>query len=166
MMAEAVQEAAGTPSEEKHLDIKLELPVDAFIPPTYIARESLRMEAYRQIERVRTPEDATSLREELEDRYGPLPEPVTNLLIVAELRAFLALHGITEATVRQGVLKIRPLPKLSDSQEVRLRRTLRNATYKPTLDTLIVPVPSNGLAGWMLETLVGLLGPVDAKAAT
>ncbi|HEY8203061.1 MAG TPA: transcription-repair coupling factor, partial [Actinomycetota bacterium] len=94
MMAEAVQEAAGTPSEEKHLEIKLELPVDAFVPPTYIARESLRMEAYRQIERVRAPEDAASLREELEDRYGPLPEPVANLLVVAELRAFLAGHGI------------------------------------------------------------------------
>jgi transcription-repair coupling factor (superfamily II helicase) len=159
MMSEAVHEVAGTAVEDKQLDIKLELPVDAFVPPTYIARESLRMEAYRQIERVRTPEDAASLREELEDRYGPLPEPVANLLVVAELRAFLALHGITEATVRQGVLKIRPLPQLSDSQEVRLRRTLRNATYKPTLDTLIVPVPSTGLASWMLETLVGLLGP-------
>jgi transcription-repair coupling factor (superfamily II helicase) len=128
------------------------------VPPTYIARESLRMEAYRQIERVRTTEDAASLREELEDRYGPLPDPVANLLVVAELRAFLGQHGITEATVRQGVLKIRPLPQLSDSQEVRLRRTLRNATYKPALDTLLVPVPSTGLATWMLEKLTGLLG--------
>jgi transcription-repair coupling factor (superfamily II helicase) len=162
MMSEAVREAAGTPSEDK-LDVKLELPVDAFVPPTYIARESLRMEAYRQMERVRTAADAASLREELEDRYGPLPESVANLLAVAELRAFLAYHGIQEAAVRQGVLKIRPLPKLSDSQEVRLRRTLRTATYKESIDTLLVPVPSANLATWVLETLTGLLSHGEGR---
>jgi transcription-repair coupling factor (superfamily II helicase) len=115
------------------------------------------MEAYRQIERVRTAEDAAALREELQDRYGPLPEPVANLLDVAELRAFFAAHGISEATVRQGVLKVRPLPLLSDSQEVRLRRTLKGATYKPALDTLLVPVPSAELASWVLATFKALL---------
>ncbi|MGH2689818.1 MAG: TRCF domain-containing protein, partial [Actinomycetota bacterium] len=156
MMSEAVREAAGTPSEDT-LDVKLELPVDAYVPAGYIARESLRMEAYRQIERVRTAEDAASLAEELQDRYGPLPAPVANLLLVAELRAFLGRHGIQEASVRQGVLKVRPLPRLVDSQEVRLRRTLPNATYKESIDTLLVPVPAAGLAAWVLGTLTRLL---------
>jgi transcription-repair coupling factor (superfamily II helicase) len=157
MMAEAVSELKGAQPDE-FPRIRIDLPVDAFIPASYIARESLRMDAYRRIEKVRSPEDAESLREELEDRYGPPPESVGNLLIVAELRAFLAEHGISEVSARDGQLRVRPIPVLLDSQEVRLKRMLPRASYKEVSQTLLIPaVPASDLAGWVLENLRAIL---------
>src|SRR5260370_24994365 len=116
MMREAVEELAGTPVVAPG-EVRIDLPVDAFIPPSYIARESLRIEAYRQIEKVRSAEEVEALREELTDRYGAPPEPTANLLAVADLRASMAEARITEAAVRDAVLKAPPLPSLLDSHE-------------------------------------------------
>jgi transcription-repair coupling factor (superfamily II helicase) len=140
MMGEAVRELSGTPAPER-LEVRIDLPVDAFIPAGYIARESLRIETYRQIEAIRGPQDAASLAEELEDRYGALPDPVRNLLGVAELRAFLAELASSEASLRNGVLKVRPFPLLAPSQEVRLQRRFPGAAYKTATNTLLLPTP-------------------------
>ena len=156
MMSEAVANLSGG-EEQPKLEIKLDLPADAFIPADYIARESLRMEAYRQIEKIRSEQDAEALTEELADRYGPLPAPVSNLILVAQLRAFLAEQGVTEASVRNGVLKLRPFPLLADSQEVRLRRKFPGATYKQVSDTLLLPVPAKDLVAWVLDSLRAIL---------
>ncbi len=157
MMNEAVQELAGTPVVAP-VEVRIDLPVDAFIPPSYIARESLRIESYRQIEKVRTAEEVASLREELADRYGPPPAPTENLLAVAELRAYMAEAGITEIAVRDGVMKVRPVPSLLDSQEVRLERLHPGAAYKPVTGTLIIPgAPAIDLAGWVLSSVRRLL---------
>ncbi|MEA2565110.1 MAG: hypothetical protein QOD49_287, partial [Actinomycetota bacterium] len=156
MMNEAVQELAGTPVAAP-VEVRIDLPVDAFIPPSYIARESLRIEAYRQIEKVRSAEEVEALREELTDRYGAPPEPTANLLAVADLRAYMAEVGITELGVRDGVMKARPVPSLLDSQEVRLARLHPGSTYKPVTGTLIIPAPGRDLIAWVLATLRGLL---------
>lgn len=156
MMAEAVSDLSGKKPEKK-LEIKLDLPADAFIPASYIGRESLRMEAYRQIERIRSDEDAAKLREELIDRYGPIPGAAENLILVAQLRAFLAEHAIAEATVREGILKVRPFPLLLDSQEVRLGRKFPKATIKQASDTLLLPVPAKGLVAWVIDSLRAIL---------
>ncbi|HEX2052933.1 MAG TPA: helicase-related protein, partial [Actinomycetota bacterium] len=158
MMTETIEELTGRVPEPK-LQIKLDIPADAYIPAAYIQRESLRMEAYRQIEQVRAPEDVLALLEEFTDRYGPVPAPLSTLLIVAELRAYLAEKGITEAGVRNGLMKLRPLPALRDSQQVRLRRKYPNATYKEVSGTLLLPVPAADTAKWVLDTLRDILDP-------
>ncbi|MGH2997443.1 MAG: TRCF domain-containing protein, partial [Gaiellaceae bacterium] len=156
MMTEAVQSMIGTKPEEK-LDVRIDLPADAFVPAAYIARESLRIETYRRIEQLRSAPDAAELRAELEDLYGPVPEPVSNLLTVAELRAFLAEQGIEEVGVRNGILRVRPLPTLRDSQEVRLQRLFPKAEVKEVTRTLLMPAPAAGLTSWVLESLRTLL---------
>ncbi len=66
--------------------MKIELPVDAHLPHDYAPGERLRLEAYRAIASADSEEDVAAVREELADRYGKLPEPVENLLLVAGLR--------------------------------------------------------------------------------
>ncbi|HWD08102.1 MAG TPA: transcription-repair coupling factor [Actinomycetota bacterium] len=156
MMNEAIQELSGTPVEVP-VEVRIDLPVDAFVPPTYIARESLRIEAYRQIEKVRTGGEVIALREELTDRYGPPPEPTENLLAVAELRAYMAEVGLTDISVRNGVLKAQPVPSLKDSQEVRLERLFPGSVYKPVTGTLIMPAPARQLVTWVLSSLRAIL---------
>ncbi|MEO7804403.1 MAG: transcription-repair coupling factor, partial [Actinomycetota bacterium] len=156
MMAEAVSQLTQKEPEAK-IQLKLDLPTDAFIPASYIARESLRMDAYRQIEKIRSPEDEGKVREELVDRYGPVSPSVDNLLVVATLRAFLSDVGVDEAIVRNGILKMRPWPLLADSQEVRLEAKFPKAIYKQSTSTLLLPVPANNLAKWVLETVHAIL---------
>lgn len=156
MMDEAVNQLKGEEPAPK-IEVKIDLPIDAFIPPSYIGRESLRMEAYRQIERVRSTDDAAALKEEFEDLYGSVPESVQNLLLVAEVRAFMADRKITEMSVRDGVLKVRPFPALLESQEIRLRRLHPRSTYKQVTDTLLIPAPADDLASWVLNSLRAIL---------
>lgn len=156
MMGEAISELSGR-VPEKELEVRLDIPADAYVPAPYIARESLRMETYRQIEKIRSDEGADALREELIDRYGALPQPVETLIQVAQLRALLASHGIAEATVRDAVMKLRPFPLLSDSQEVRLARKFRDAIYKQLSATLLLPVPAKDTVGWVLSSLRAIL---------
>lgn len=159
MMNEAITALSGR-TEAPKLKVKLDIPADAYIPADYIARESLRMEAYRQIERVRSPEDAAALVEELTDRYGPVPASLTTLLTVAELRAYLAGQGITDAAVRDGVLKLRPVPPLAESQQMRLKRKHKGSIYKEVSGTLLMTVPATDVPHWVLESLRDILEPV------
>ncbi|CAN5742753.1 transcription-repair coupling factor [soil metagenome] len=158
MMTETIEELTGRSPEPK-LQIKLDIPADAYIPAEYIQRESLRMEAYRQIEQVRSPEDVVALIEEFTDRYGPVPKPLSTLLVVAELRSYLAEKGITEAGVRNGLMKLRPVPELRDSQQVRLRRKFPTALYKEVSGTLLLNVPAGDTARWVLDSLRDILDP-------
>ena len=62
--------------------------MDAYIPSEYIRDEKQKIEIYKKIRSVRTLEEARDLEEEIEDRFGDLPEPVINLLRVARIRAY------------------------------------------------------------------------------
>ena len=72
LVAEAVSELKGEPIRVP-VEITVDLPVDAFLPPEYVEREDLRLEAYRRLAEVRDPAAVEDLRTEWLDRYGPLP---------------------------------------------------------------------------------------------
>ena len=67
-------------------EVRVELPVDAHIPHDYVTGERLRLEAYTRIAAIDSDDDIVAVREELTDRYGPLPSQVQSLLAVARLR--------------------------------------------------------------------------------
>ncbi len=68
------------------LDVVVDLPWAAYLPRDYAAGQKLRVEVYRRLTRVRTLERLEEFREELRDRFGPVPEPAQWLLRVQELR--------------------------------------------------------------------------------
>src|SRR5262249_11495337 len=72
------------------LEVTIELPWPAFLPRDYVAGQRLRIEAYRRLARLRRPERLEDFRQELRDRFGPLPEPVEWLVRLAELRLLAA----------------------------------------------------------------------------
>ena len=74
MVTEAVAEMKGEPIRPP-AEIKLDVPTDAFLPTDYVAKEELRLEAYRRLAAVTTPSEVDDIRAEWEDRYGPLPTP-------------------------------------------------------------------------------------------
>ncbi|HEY2428321.1 MAG TPA: TRCF domain-containing protein, partial [Acidimicrobiales bacterium] len=120
--------------------IKLELPLDAYLPPDYVSREDLRIEAYRRLAVVTTPVEVADIAQEWADRFGPPPPPAEALLRVARLRAECARVGVREVAVAKDVARISPI-RLRTSQTVRLQRRFPRAVYKDELGQLILPMP-------------------------
>ncbi len=87
---------------EEPKEVRIDLPVDAHLPPDYIGSDRLRLEAYRRL--AAAPDDATvdSVIDELVDRYGPLPEPALRLVAVARLRLLARAYGVTEIGASVG----------------------------------------------------------------
>jgi len=129
---------------EEPKDVRIDLPVDAHLPPDYIASDRLRLEGYRRLAAAHDDAAVDSVVEELVDRYGPLPEPVQRLVAVARLRLLLRHYGVTEVSaLSESTLRVAPL-QLVDSQQLRLKRMYPGAHYRATTSTVQVPIPRAG----------------------
>jgi transcription-repair coupling factor (superfamily II helicase) len=78
----------------------------ACIPLSYIADPRQRIEVYRKLAEVMTPEDLDALRAEWRDRFGPLPDAVELLLQVAGLRLLAGAKGITMLETKGDKLRL------------------------------------------------------------
>jgi transcription-repair coupling factor (superfamily II helicase) len=170
MVIEAVGELKGeTPKEPA--EIKIELPLDANIPHDYIAKEPLRLDAYRRLAEVTTQESVDDIMNEWIDRYGPIPDRAQALLSVARLRAECVRIGLREAVVTKatgagsmmmpGAMSARLSPvDLKTSQEIRLQRIAKTAIYKQKENLIILPMkPKTDV----VEFLLAFLGELYPK---
>jgi len=122
------------------------LPVDAHLPHTYIPGERLRLEAYKKLAQVVSEEELAEVEAELIDRYGPLPEPVSNLVAVARLRVLARRAGVSEIAVQGNHVRFAPVD-LRESQELRLTRLYPKSLYKAGVRTMLVPKPMTARVG-------------------
>jgi transcription-repair coupling factor (superfamily II helicase) len=102
------------------------------------------------------------LREELEDRFGPIPEPVTNLLDLQRARIALGDAGARTVEFRAGRLRVSPVELDSGRVEV-LNEHLPEAIYQWRERTIAVPVPEE--AGARLGALLALADGLGAARA-
>lgn len=132
---------------EEPKDVRIDLPVDAHLPPEYINSDRLRLEAYRRLAAAPDDQAINAVIDELTDRYGPLPEPAGRLVAVARLRLLCRSVGISEVSVASATtLKLAPMT-LPDSAQLRLKRLHPSASYRATTATVQVPLPRAGGAG-------------------
>ncbi|MCH7712140.1 MAG: transcription-repair coupling factor [Chloroflexi bacterium] len=80
---------------------RLELPLPARIPDSYMEHLPSRLAVYQRIARIKDRSEVEDLREELRDRFGPLPQDTENLLVLADFRVLAGSVGI-ESVVHQG----------------------------------------------------------------
>ncbi|MFJ1750108.1 transcription-repair coupling factor [Streptomyces sp. NPDC088116] len=150
MVGEAVADyrasLEGGVEEEPPLEVKIELPVDAHVPHDYAPGERLRLQAYRAIASATAEADIAAVREELTDRYGKLPEPVENLLLVAGLRMLARACGVGEIVLQGPNIRFAPV-ELRESQELRLKRLHPRTVIKPAAHQILVPRPTAGKIG-------------------
>jgi len=158
LMREAVEEYRTGAPVQTEPEIRIDLPVDAHLPTDYVPDETLRLDAYRKIAAVRDARAVAAVRDELTDRYGPLPEPAQRLLSVAALRAAIRRWGILEITTTpRRTVRVSPV-HLTDSQEIRLQREYAGAVYNTAAGALELPLPRRGdLVAWTAQQLKGLL---------
>ncbi|MGC2005940.1 transcription-repair coupling factor, partial [Trebonia sp.] len=145
MIGEAVRELRDDAPAERP-EVRVELPVNAHIPHDYVPGERLRLAAYTSIAAIDSEADVTAVREELEDRYGALPPPVVTLLDVARLRFAARQAGLTDIALQGSHVRFAPV-QLPDSRVVRVQRLYPKTLLKPTVRTMLVPVPKTGASG-------------------
>lgn len=150
----------------------MELPIDAHIPHDYIAHERLRLEAYAKISAAVTEADRAGLREELTDRYGPIPEPIDRLFAVANLRDRAREAGLAEITSQGKYVRFSPV-ELPDSAQLRLKRLYPQTVLKPAIRTILVPHPLTAKLGGkpltdaaLLDWAEGLIGAIFTSSVS
>ena len=139
LVGEAVASFRGE-GEEAPVEVKIDLPVDAHLPHDYVPGERLRLEAYKKLAAVVDAQELAEIEAELLDRYGPLPEPVKNLVEVARLRTVARRAGIADISVQGNFVRFGPV-QLRESQQLRLQRLYPKSLVKDPVRTMLVPKP-------------------------
>jgi transcription-repair coupling factor (superfamily II helicase) len=79
-------------------DVTLDAP--AHLPDEYVAEDDTKLELYRRLARAEQPGEIHAVRDELRDRFGPVPPEAERLLLVAELRALGARAGLETVLIK------------------------------------------------------------------
>jgi transcription-repair coupling factor (superfamily II helicase) len=145
MLDEAVAALAGTSADEAPEPVRIDVPVDAYVPGEYVPYEAAKIEIHRRVSGAREIADLIVLREELEDRFGPVPEPLENLIKLQDARIKLGRAGATAVGFSQGRLRVSPI-ELDSTGAKALRAELPEAMYESGRSTVVVRVPDEPAA--------------------
>ncbi|KJV67622.1 transcription-repair coupling factor [Anaplasma phagocytophilum] len=100
MLEEALETCKMTTesSAASYHNIKVDINANVRIPESYIQELELRMQVYKKISSLKTPEEISRYSEELKDRFGMPPREVINLLDIIHIKHLCARIGIAEIT--------------------------------------------------------------------
>ena len=140
LLDDAVQElrsvdGAGAAEAQVRFDVQ----VDAYLPADYVPFEAAKIDVHRRLAGAREPGELRALRDELRDRFGPLPEPVESLFELQRARIELGRLGARTVEFRGERLSVTPL-ELDAAAVGRLRERIPEATYESRPKTLSLPV--------------------------
>ncbi|NWF94201.1 MAG: transcription-repair coupling factor [Syntrophaceae bacterium] len=142
LMEKAVRELKGEEViEEVTPEIHFHLP--AFIPESYVEEPSERLNLYRRLSLCRSDEEVETIREEMRDRFGRIPEEVDHLLEVIKVKILLTRLSIRklEETVSQLVLTFDERTRVPPQRVVRLVQEGKGR-YRFTPDSRLI------IEGW------------------
>jgi transcription-repair coupling factor (superfamily II helicase) len=163
LLAEEVAAMKGEPVEPQR-EVRIDLPVKAFIPPEWVGQEALRLELYRRIATAADHERLEAVRDEAEDRFGPLPPPVRTLLAVASLKLMCLELGVEEISTFRRQIRLRPA---DESWAYEAVNRVSGTTYHAATRTLNLEPPGElggeDLARWVEAGIGPTEEAVDAR---
>ncbi|HMC49029.1 MAG TPA: transcription-repair coupling factor [Solirubrobacterales bacterium] len=133
----AAQEAAG--GEEAPEPVRLDVPVDAYLPASFIPFEAAKIDVHRRVAAAREPGELRAIRDEISDRFGELPPQAENLLALQRARIELGLAGARSVEFRGGRLSVTGVELDSEAAGV-FRENLEGALYEWREQTAAVRV--------------------------
>ncbi|MEJ7714892.1 MAG: transcription-repair coupling factor [Thermoleophilaceae bacterium] len=140
MLDDAVAALAADSAEEAPEPVRVDVPVDAYVPGDYVPYEAAKIEIHRRVSGAKEVADLILLREELDDRFGPVPEPLDNLIRLQDARIKLGRAGARTVDFAGGRLSVAPVDL--DSRQVKvLRERIPEAMYESGRSTVRVRVP-------------------------
>jgi transcription-repair coupling factor (superfamily II helicase) len=107
LLQDAVREMKGEKPPEKPPEVKLDVSLDAFIPTVYMGDGASRIELYHDLSSVTDDVSLTELEKGVVDRFGPLPESVSALLLLVRLKFAARKAGIGRVAINDdGLLSL------------------------------------------------------------
>ncbi len=104
LLEETVRGLKGEKVEEA-IETRINLPIEAYLPDTYIPDSRQKISIYKKISALKTETDRRELENELKDRYGDMPEPVEMLLEISSIKQLSQQLGITSLVAGSKQLK-------------------------------------------------------------
>jgi transcription-repair coupling factor (superfamily II helicase) len=163
LLAEAVEERKAAHENRAPVvatpQAVVDLPVEAHLPDDYVPEEAQKLELYRRLARARTAGDVAAFRQEVIDRFGPLPPPVVRLAEVAELRLAAEAAGVSSMSREDGQLVVRFGASLSRATAMRLLTPgslpgVRASEVAFASNQVRIRLPKDPLKGWQLTQAV------------
>lgn len=108
MLSESVKEAKGERVEQKS-ELTVTLPVNAYIPKSYIEDPELRIEVYRQLSEIADKKTAKKIIASVSDRFGKAPAELLRLARVCEIKSKGERVGLEVINFVRGELKMKPV---------------------------------------------------------
>jgi transcription-repair coupling factor (superfamily II helicase) len=133
---------SGDEDETPFEPVRMDVSVDAYVPADYIPYEQAKVDVHRRIAGARDVADLALLRDELEDRFGEVPEPLSNLISLQQARLKFGQAGVTAVSFRQGRLAATPV-ELDSTRAKELRRRLPSALYESGRSQFSMRVPDD-----------------------
>lgn len=134
MVAEAVAAIRGEIIHLNEDDVIMDLKIPAYIPNTYISNETLKFDIYRKVMEISSNIDYNLIKEELEDRFGNMPNEVINLLKVARIKYCSKLCGIKRIAQMDNIILI----QFHQRGEAPIRLTKRHNALDDILDIVLM----------------------------
>ncbi len=160
MLAKAVRDLKGTSARKDDLtptisesSVLIDLPLPAYLPTDWIPEIALRLQIYRRIGGLNTVDEVNAMRDELRDRFGPLPAAVDGLLYQMHVKLLAQDANASAVQHREEVAEIR-LPYLVELDRPGLERDLGQGV-RVTRTAVELPM----VEGWqnrLLDVLVYL----------
>jgi transcription-repair coupling factor (superfamily II helicase) len=135
-------EAVGE-SDEPREPVRLDVSVDAYVPSDYIHYEQAKIDVHRRVAGALVLEELETLRDELVDRFGPVPEPLENLLALQRARIKFGEAGARTVSFRGDRLAVVPI-ELDSKRAKRLREELPGVVYESGRSQVSLRVPADG----------------------
>jgi transcription-repair coupling factor (superfamily II helicase) len=142
MLDDEVARLGGEAVEDEAEPVRLDVNVDAYVPSDYIPYEQAKIDVHRRIAGAREVADLGVLREELEDRFGELPEPLLNLVSLQQARIKLGQAGARVVSFRGDRLAVTPID-LDSARAKRVREEIPEALYESGKSQLSMRVPAD-----------------------
>jgi len=115
-------------SEETREPVRLDVGVDAYLPVAYVPFEAAKIDVHRRIAAARRPGELRAIKDELIDRFGPMPDEVENLMNLQRARINLGEAGAEAAQFRGGKLTVTGIELDSETAE-KVRQQVEGAIY-------------------------------------
>lgn len=146
MLEEAVKEAKGE-EMPKEKEVTIDLQAKAFIPQEYIFDSGTKIDFYQRIYAAREVMELESLKDEFEDRFGILPDPLENLLKIAAIKVLAGRAGVFAVVQEKALIKIKMEENhgLSGKNLMELARRYRRQVSFSVSNGLEIMINTQGL---------------------